>query len=169
MTSPLRATSTTPKRETSLRLDGERGEGDVGAGVLMLAKHLAVVHFVDVIAGENEDVLGLLGADGIDVLVDGVGGAHVPVGADALHGGQDLDELAELLGDDAGPAFADVAIERESFVLGEDVNAAEIGVDAVGKGDIDDAVLPAKRNGWFGAVAREREKAFACAARQKYA
>ena len=36
MTSPLRATSTTPKRETSSGVDGQRGEGDVGAGVDML-------------------------------------------------------------------------------------------------------------------------------------
>jgi hypothetical protein len=31
--SPLRATSTTPKRETSSGRDGQGGEGDVGAGV----------------------------------------------------------------------------------------------------------------------------------------
>jgi hypothetical protein len=55
-------------------LDGQGGEGDVGAGVDMLAEHLAVVHLVDVVAGEDEDVPGLLGADGVDVLVDGVGG-----------------------------------------------------------------------------------------------
>ena len=134
-------------------LNGQGGEGDVGAGVDMLPEHAAVVHLVDVVAGEDEDVFGLLGADGVDVLVDGVGGAHVPVGADALHGGQDLDELAELLGDDAGPAFADVAIEGERLVLGEDVNVAQVGVDAVGEGDVDDAVLAAERNGRLGAIA----------------
>ncbi len=78
----------------------------------MLLEHEAVVHLVDVIAGEDEDVLGLLGADGVDVLVDGVGGALVPGLGDALHGGQDLDELAEFVGDDRTPALADVAVER---------------------------------------------------------
>ena len=66
----------------------------------MLLQHQAVVHLVDVIAGEDENVLRLLGADGIDVLVDGVGGAHVPVLADALHGRQDFDELAQFAADD---------------------------------------------------------------------
>ena len=37
--------------------DGKRGEGDVGAGVPMLLQHAAVVHLVDVVAGEDEDVL----------------------------------------------------------------------------------------------------------------
>ncbi len=36
--------------------DGERGQGDVGTGVLMLLEHEAVVHLVDVVAGEDEDV-----------------------------------------------------------------------------------------------------------------
>ena len=106
-------------------------------------------------------MLGLLGADGVDVLVDGVGGALVPGLGDALHGGEDLDELAELVGDDGPPAFADVAVERERLVLGEDVDVAEVGVDAVGEGDVDDAVLAGEGNGRLGAIAGEGEEAFA--------
>jgi len=80
--------------------DGQGGEGDVGAGVAVLLLHAGVVHLVDVVAGEDEDVLGLLGTDGVDVLEDGVGGALVPALGDTLHGGKDLDELAELRGYD---------------------------------------------------------------------
>ncbi len=77
-------------------------------------------------------MLRLLGADRVNVLVNGVGRAHVPVRADPLHGGQNLDELAQLLGHDAGPAFADMAVEGERLVLGEDVDPAQVGVDAIG-------------------------------------
>src|SRR5271170_4149494 len=94
-------------------LDG--GQGDVGGGLEMLLHHLAVVHFVDVIAGEDEDVLGLLGADGINVLVNGVGGTLIPLIADPLHGGKDFDELFYLVAEDV-PAFADVAVEGKCFV-----------------------------------------------------
>ncbi len=45
------------------------------------------------------------------------------------------------VGDDGAPALADVAVEGERLVLGEDVDVAEVGVDAVGEGDVDDAVL----------------------------
>ena len=145
-------------------LDG--GQRDVGGRVLVLLEHLAVVHLVDVVAGKNEDVLGLLGADGVDVLVNGVGGAHVPVVADALHGRQDLDELAQLAGHDV-PAFADVAVERERLVLREDVDPAQVGVDAVGERDVDDAVDAAEGNGRFGAVAGEGIEPFARTASQQ--
>ncbi len=120
-----------------------------------------VVHLVDVVAGEDEDVAGLFGADGVDVLVDGVGGALVPGLGDALHGWEDLDELAEFVGDDGAPAFADVAVEGERLVLGEDVDVTQVGVDAVGEGDVDDAVLAGKGNGRLGAIAGQREKPFA--------
>jgi hypothetical protein len=51
------------------------------------------------IARKDEDVPGLLRTYGIDVLIDGVSGAEVPVFTDALHGRQDLDEVAEFPGD----------------------------------------------------------------------
>jgi hypothetical protein len=149
--------------------DGEGGKGDVRSGVAVLLEHEGVVHLVDVVAGEDEDVLGLFRADGVDVLEDGVGGALVPGLGDALHGRKDLDELAEFRGDDGSPAFADVAIQREAFVLGEDVDVAQVRVDAVGQRDVDDAVLPGEGNGRFGAVARERKQPLACPASQQNA
>jgi hypothetical protein len=75
----------------------------------VLLHHLAVIHFVDVIAGEDENELGLLGADGINVLINGVGGSLIPLIADPLHGREDFDELFYLAAEDV-PAFADVAV-----------------------------------------------------------
>ena len=113
-----------PETRHFIRPDGERGEGHIRAGIIVVIEHQPVIHFVNVVAGKNEHMLWLLGADGVDILVNRVGGAHVPVGADPLHGRQDLNELAQFLGHDAGPAFADVAVERERLVLGEDVDPA---------------------------------------------
>ncbi len=129
----------------------------------MLLEHELVVHLVDVVAGEKKDVLGTLAADGVDVLVDGIGGSLVPVLADALHGRQNFDELPKLAGDDL-PGLADVAIEGERLVLGEDVDLAQSGVDAVGEGYVDDAVDAAEGDSGFGAVAGERIKPLACTA-----
>ena len=116
---------------------------------------------------QDDHVLGLLAADRVDVLIDRVGGAHVPVGAGALHGRQQLKELAQLLGHDAGPAFADVPVERKRLVLGQDEDSAQAGVDAVGEGDVDDAVVAAKRHRRFGAIAGEREEPFSGSARKQ--
>jgi len=145
---------------------GQGGDGDVGAGVLVLLEHALVIHFVDVVAGEDDHVLWLLGANGIDVLIDGVGRPHVPVLADPLHGGQNLDELSDFSAEDV-PAFADLAIERKRLVLGQDINAAQSGVDAVGKRDVDDAVDAAKGDGRLGAVAGQRIEAFASSSREQ--
>src|SRR5208282_2879563 len=134
------------------------GEGDIGVLLIVVLEHPAVVHFVDVVAGKNDDMRRLLAADRIDVLVNRVGGAHVPVAPRALGRRQQLVELAEFLADDAGPSFADVAIERERLVLSEDVDPPQAGVDAVGEGDVDDAIVPAERHGRLSAVTSQGEE-----------
>ncbi len=83
-------------------------------------------------------------ADGINVLVHGVRRSHVPVRAHPLHRRQNLHKLAQLLRHNAAPAFADMPVQRQSLVLGQDVHPAQIGVDAVGERDIDDPVVPPK-------------------------
>ena len=104
----------------------------------MLLEHRLVIHLVDVVAGKNEDVIGLLAADGIDVLIDGVGGALIPVLRDAHLRRQHFDEIA--VAHQRRPAAADVAVEAQRFVLRENENAAQIAVEAIGKRDVDDAI-----------------------------
>ena len=121
-------------------LDG--GHGDIGGGIDVLLQHLGVIHFVDVVAGKNEDEFGALAADGIDVLVNGVGGALIPLLRDAHLRRKHFDEFAEA--HERGPAGANVATKAERFVLGQSENAAQPGIDAIGKSDVDDAVESAK-------------------------
>jgi len=54
-----------------------------------------------------------------------------------------------------------MTVQREGLVLGEDVNVAEIGVDAVGESDIDDAVLTGEWNGGLCAIAGKGKEPFA--------
>jgi hypothetical protein len=93
------------------RVNGQRGQRHVRAGAVVVLQHLAVIHLVDVVAGKNQHVLRLLRANRINVLVNRVRCAHVPVGAHALHGGQNLDELAQLRGHGSGPALANMAVQ----------------------------------------------------------
>src|SRR6202035_5761307 len=132
----------------------------------MLFHHLAVIHFVDVIAGKNDDVLGLLGADRINILIDRIGGALIPLIAHPLHGRQDFHELSNLSAEHV-PAFADVAVQRQRLVLRKNVDAAQIGVEAVGESNVDDAVHSAEGDGGLGAVSSERIEAFSGTACEK--
>ena len=62
----------------------------------MRIHQLQVIHLVDVIAGQDHDVLGPLFFERVDILIDRVGGALIPVLVDALLRRHDVDELAQL-------------------------------------------------------------------------
>ena len=69
---------------------------DSGAVLRVKADQLRVVHLVDVITGQHDDVFGPLFFDRVDVLIDGIGGPLIPVFVDPLLGWDHVDELAEF-------------------------------------------------------------------------
>ena len=139
------------------------GERHRGAALLMEPQHPRIVHFVDVIAGEHDQVPRTLARDRIQVLINRIRRSLIPVLAHALLRRQNLDEFSELLRDDA-PPHPDVAVERERLVLRGDEHAAQTGVDAVAEDEIDDAVRSAEVHGRLGAFLRQRVQALADAA-----
>ena len=158
VTLSVSSTDSTPKRVRLLDRHLDGGERHRRAALLVEAQHLRVVHLVDVIAGQHDDVVRALLHDGIEVLVHGVGRALIPVLADALLRRQNLDELAELLRHDA-PAHPDVAVERQRLVLRGDEDPAQPGVDAVAEREVDDAVRPAEKHRRLRAVPGQRIQA----------
>ena len=66
--------------------------------------------------------LGLL--QGVDVLVDGVGRALVPVFVNPLLGRNDIEEFTEFVTEKAAPTQIDVAFETSRLVLSEDEQLA---------------------------------------------
>ena len=159
------STATMPKRDASATGTSMAASVTAAPRLLVEAQHARVVHLVDVIAGEHDQAPGTFAHDGVEVLVDGVGGALIPVLADAFLRRQDLDEFAELFRDDV-PAHPDVAVERQRLVLGRDEDAAQAGVDAVAEREIDDAVGAAEVDRRLGALLRQRVETFTGAARE---
>src|SRR5712671_5529150 len=96
-------------------------------------------------------MLRALTGNGIEILVHGVRRSLIPVLAHTLLRRQNLDELAQFLGNDA-PAHADVSVEGERLVLRGDENAAQTGIDAVAQGEVDDAIRSAEIDGRLRAV-----------------
>src|SRR5262249_47973131 len=156
-----------PEAERLFGFDQDSCQSHIGARIAMLLQHPAVIHLVNVIAGKNENVLRLLGTDGVDVLINGIGGAHVPVVAYTLHRRQDLYELAHLARHYV-PALTDMAVQRECFVLGKNEHTPQIGVDAIGEGDVDDSINSAESDGRLGAIAGQRIESFAGATGQQH-
>jgi len=119
-----------------------------------------VVHLVDVVAGQDQHVVGGDAVDEVQVLPDGVGGALVPVVA-ALHLGRHfLDELVQARGQEA-EALGEVPAQRVRLVLGQDQDLADVGVDAVAEGEVDDPVDGPERNRGLGPDLRERPQPLA--------
>src|SRR6185312_13563952 len=96
------------------------------------------------IAGKNEDVARLLTANRIDVLVDGVCRALIPVLRDAHLWRQHFNEFA--VSQEGSPAAAYVTIEAQRIVLPQHKDAPQVAIQAVGKRDVDNSVDAAKRH-----------------------
>ena len=124
--------------------------------LLVVLDQLAVIHLVDVVAGQDHDVLGPLFFERVDVLIDGVGRALVPLLVDPLLRRHDVDELAQLAAQIIPPAERDVAVEAHRLVLREHENPAQAAVEAVRQREVDDAIDAAKRHRRLGPVARQR-------------
>ena len=104
------------------------------------------------VTGQHHDVLGVAALDDVDVLVDGVGRATVPVFlVQALLGRQQVDHFVQF-GAQKAPAALQMAQQRVRLVLGDDTHAADAGVDAVGQRKVNDAELAAKVHRRFGAA-----------------
>jgi hypothetical protein len=132
----------------------ETAHRDIRPACHVRRQHGAVIHLVDVVAGQDQHVLGVVRRDDVEVLPHGIRRAGVPGGLQALLGRQQFHELAELSAQ-MPPAALDVQDQRVRLVLRQNADAPDAGIHAVGKRKIDDAVLAAERHGGLGAPQRE--------------
>ena len=112
----------------------------------MLGDDVLEIHSIELVAGEDEEKVVVLGMEMEEVLADGVGGALVPIPSGfLLFGGKDVDittaEAVEFVG------ALDVLVEGGGVKLGQEVDLVDAGIETVGNGDVDQAVFAAKRDG----------------------
>ena len=145
---------------TRHRVDGDR---DVCIVLPMELGHLGVVHAVQMVTRQDQDMLCAGGLDLEQLLADGIGGTLIPGGGgERLLGGPDLHparmEGVEIIG------LGNVAMEGYRIELRQDRNAVDFGVDAVADGNVDQAILARDRHSRFGAHLRQRIKTGAASA-----
>src|SRR6202044_360354 len=90
----------------------------------------------------------------IQILVDAVRGAAIPVRANLLLRRHHVDELAKLTAQ-ITPAALHMLYQGLALVLRHQEDLANAGVDAVGEHEIDDAKLAAERRSRLAAVQRQ--------------
>jgi hypothetical protein len=97
------------------------------------AKHLVVVHFVDVVGGENQDDRELLLFDALNILINRVRVPQIPGFANPLRGWKNIYEFIEFCRQYVSGVL-DVPIATQGFVLRQDVDLSQAGIDAVERG-----------------------------------
>ena len=144
------------------------GDGAVGITLLMEAEHGGIVHLVNMVAGQDQHVIRVIALDKGDVLIDRVGCALVPFGILALGiGRQDLHAAVRGV-QTPRLAVSDVLIEFQRLILRQDADRIDLGVYAVGKREIDNAVLAAERDGRLGRVFRQNHQTAALTTCQEH-
>jgi len=111
--------------------DLDCADGALGAGLDVILEHVAVVHLVNVVSGQDHDVIALHLLQELEVLGDGVGRASVPAALAPVLGRSRHDELGEPAGEEV-PGQAQVLLERVGLVLREHEDSTEARVDHVG-------------------------------------
>ncbi|MPN32401.1 hypothetical protein SDC9_179879 [bioreactor metagenome] len=131
-------------------------------------QHRAVIHLVDMVAGENQHIVRVVLVDKFAVLVDRVRRAGVPAAVLAglvrrqhKHAAVHAVEVPVLAG-------ANVAVQRERAILREHADRVDVRIDAVAERKIDDAILAAKRHGGFRHAGGQHAEAAALSARQQH-
>ena len=126
-------------------------ESDIGLGLNVLMKDFSKIHSVELVAAQNEKIIERALEEVAHVLPDGIGRSLVPLRAlGSLLSGEYVDETAgEIVELVAG---LDMSMERHAVELGQHVNGAQPGIQAVTDRDIDDAIFSAERDGRFRAI-----------------
>ena len=132
----------------------------------MVEQHGSVIHLVDVIPRQHHQVFGAVVTDDIDVLIDGIGGAAIPVHlVHPLLGREQVDEFVHLVTQE-GPARLQVTQQTVRLVLGDYTNAADPRVDTVGEHKINDPEFATEMDGRLGAVVSQLLQATTTSTRQ---
>src|ERR1044072_1963524 len=115
---------------------------------MMALEKLAIVHVIQMIAGKNQKRVDAPISDVRQYLAHCVGSSLKPVRARRCllcceYLDKSVRELREAI------SLRDVSIERGGVVLRQHESAQDVGVDAVGKRDIDETIFAAQRNCGF--------------------
>lgn len=102
------------------------------------------------IAGQNQDVIGIVLLHKLKILIDGVGRAGVPVCVLALLIRRKNRNTTDISIQIPWDTDADMLVQSQWTILGKNTYSIDAGIDTVAKWKVDDFVLSAERYGRFG-------------------
>src|SRR4030042_2437475 len=117
----------------------------------MKINHLPIIHLVDMIPGKDEDEIWPLLLDRVDILENGIRGPLIPMFIDSLLSRNGFYEFSQR-GRKNVPSKLDVTMKGGRFILGEGIDTANIRIDAIRKGEVDNPINGTEGNSWVAPV-----------------
>ena len=124
----------------------------IGSRVNMLLEHQLVIHFIDMVARQDDHILGVVAPDDVDVLIHRIRGSGIPHAfVEALARGKNVEALVAL-GPEEIPTPLQMPDQAVSLVLGRHRDLANSRIQRIRNGKIDDARIAAEKHGGLGAL-----------------
>jgi hypothetical protein len=122
----------------------------------MECQHIAVIHAVDMVPRQDEHVRRVDHVEKIQVLVDGIRRALVPVGRiHVVHVRRQYERSAIVRIQVPAASVADVPVQFQRLVLRQDSYRVDAGIAAITERKIDNSVFCTEEHGWLGYVFRQ--------------
>ena len=137
------------------------GHRQVRATRVVTMEQFAVIHVIDLICGNNQDVLRAALLDPVNILEHRVCCAPVSLTAAWRQTDDMLATIPPKLITKLRPTVSHVRMQALMLVLSEHINVPKSRIQHIRERKVDDAEYAAKRHHWFGLIRRERIKAFA--------
>lgn len=145
-----------PKLRSLFLRHGDRGDGRLRTLVHMELDHLADVHAVDVIGAEDRHVMRIGLLDQVDVLMQRVGCAAIPVLAGGPHLRGHRDDEVLLQQPAHFPSFTQVLQQALALELDQNVDGIDPRVDQVAQDEVDDTISSPEGRGRLGPLLGQR-------------
>ena len=144
------------------------GDGEVRLMLLVEAQQQLIVHTVDVVAGQDQEVVRIVVPYPIQVLIHCIGRILIPVRILASHVGLEQGHPPAHAIQVPGAAASDVIVERTGAILGEDPHGVDVGMDAIGEHEVNDPVLTSEGHRWLGPFVGQHTQSGALASGQDH-
>ncbi|MPN06932.1 hypothetical protein SDC9_154189 [bioreactor metagenome] len=151
-------------------LHGNRQHGDGRHCVLLNVEvqHCAIVHLIDMIPRQNQNIFRIILIDKLRVLIDCVCGSGIPSAIHPRHIGRQHKHAAVHAVEIPVLSGADVAIQRERPILRQDADGVNIGIHAVAQREINNAIFAPERHGGFCHAGGKHAKAASLSAGEQH-
>ena len=114
-----------------LQRNVQNRDGAIGLVAFVSVKHLVVVHLVDVVTRQQNDVIGIESVDKVYILINGVCGALVPLAGFRPHVRRQNEYAAVKPVQIPRLSVADVLMQLERAILRQHADGVDVAVDAV--------------------------------------